>query len=591
MKKLFIFIIICVILSAQSCLCADVFTAPIDSRPVSVSYLGMLANLSGDTFTCVSETGLDYFSGDGESDHNGSSRQVRDEVYSLAAANNSSESTFIINMSSYLTGGLVGSRSYVNYQDSAEAINSLKRLMEDFPNPSYYINISMPRTLPDSRFAEVWPYNKTYEGLGSYYLKANPDSPYTSEIAKSYAHVSPAQLIMEWAYVKSHKSAGALYSWEEKFLKDFEVNYETKDPYRRYLTNYKKTYSSMAYIGCALMDMQKSGYNFELIISQDDFQLPSFITFLNDDNLLNDTVKYSFAFNYMNNPLYLKAQELYGEKALLQMEQGRGKSINFIFGTDEIPQLIYARDLSKRTGIIPHIIVENPSTEQNVNEFDVKTNGELTSSAISFVSSGKIRASEETDLFIYDYNYMKNPALFANQMYNAYKSGNNVGLVELYTVNETANGLNNLFDTLVKMSEENRSFGLHCLAAYSSWNTSANAIGLGVSRAAVYSINKQINNTMAFKKAQLSLLMGHCLEDGIYNCKIKRQLYGYYPYYDEASSEKLSSLFEENSISNVFLNKEYTANDGSFTVENAKITQCEFPWQRTFECFVKAEVN
>ncbi len=590
MKKI-IFTLLSILIFSNSCLCAEIFTAPIDGRPVSAEYLERLAALSGDGFTCITKDSLDYFSGKQELDHTANSPAIREQLYEMASKNNSPDSTFIINTSSYLTGGLVGSRTASGYTDSKTAVADLDKLMTDFPLPNYYINIPMPRTLPETRLGSIWTDDKVYEGLGSFYLKANPTSPLKADIAKSYAHVGASQLLLEWAYVKNHESMGEISPWEDNFLRYFETTYENKDPYKVYLKNYRLPYSELAQFAGKIMDLSKK-HDFEIIISVDDFQLPDFITRLNNDDIVSDETKYSFALNYMQNILFGKAKNIYGVQQLDLAQRGMGNNINIIYGADEVPQLIYARDLAKRTGIMPNLLIRGKNkAEGSVAKFDARTPDELSRSAVNFVSSGKRKSRVQTDIFIFDYTSPTGFAKFIENMKNSYNSGNGVALIELYTTNETAYGNNHLFKKLRDMSKNNESFGLHSLAAYSSWNTTANAIGLGVANAAVYSINKEINDTEAFTCARLEMLMGHALEDGIYNCDIKRQLYGYYPYYDENNAEKLKGLFNENDISSCLTGKKYKTSQGTFEVTQADIEEYSFPWMRTFECYIKPYVK
>ncbi len=591
MKKISLTLLFTLFLAVKPAFGAEIFTAPIDSRPVSVNYLENLASVSGDGFTCVTADSLDYFSGKGDGDHIGDSPSVREQIYNMAGENNSADSTFIINMTSYLTGGLVGSRSGVNYADADEAAATLEKLMTDFPLPSYYINLTMPRTLPDSRFGAIWTDDKAYEGLGSFYIKANPDSDKIYEIAKSYSRVTAAQLILEWAYVKNHQAMGELSDWEEAFLKYFNVNFETKDPYRQYLKSYKSPYLSIANLSSKLMKLHKRGCDFEFIISEDDFQLPDFIIYLNDDNLINDEIKYSFALNYMQNTLYGDAKDAYGSTELDKALEGKGRYINFIFGTDEVPQLIYARDLSKRTGIIPSLYLKNENAVSSVAKFDVKSSHEVMSTAINFVSAGKRRASTPMDIFLFDYSGEKNYTSFINSMETDFNRGNDVALIELYTTEQTTTGDNHLFNALTEMSQKDSGFGFHSLAAYSAWNTTANAIGLGVANAAVYSVNKEVKNDNAFAEAALKVLITHGLEDAVYNCSGKRQLYGYYPYYDENNREKLRGILEESDFLSAFDNKEYETSEGIFEVKSVEISDCYFPWNRTFECYAEVIIN
>lgn len=570
---------------------ATVFTAPIDSRPVSTDYLGRLAEIAGDGFVCVDKDKLDFFSGKADKDHIGDSKAVREQIYDLAGKNNSSDSTFIINMTSYVTGGLVGSRSGENYGGLKDSLKDLEKLLRDYPQPKYYINLSMPRTLPDSRFGPVWSDSRIYEGLGSFYLKRNPDSPQKSEIASKYSHVSAPQLLLEWSYVKNHEAMGELSDWERDFLDNFRKKFETKDPYRQYLYNYRRPYLRIAELGSGIMALHKKGLDFELVLSVDDLSLPDFIVYMNDESLSGDRIKYSFALNYMENSLYGQAKDAYGVTELEKALTGRGDKINFIFGTDEVPQLIYARDLSKRTGIIPAVNKKNLNDTDRVADFDVKNPAELVTNALNFVSGGKRRAVLATNLYVFNYAEDKNFSRCISSMEEDCKNGFDVALIELYTPSQTANGENYLFKNLWKKSLDGDDFGIHSLAAYSAWNTSANAIGLGVANAAVASICKERENTSEFQEARLKMLITHAIEDGVYNCDSKRQLYGYYPYYDENNRDKLRGLLEESNFSKVFSHREYKTDDGVFKTGDVSLTDCFYPWDRTFECYIEVNVK
>ena len=92
-----------------------VINIPLDSRPVSYEYFDNLSRIGGDNCITVSKDNLDYFSNDTTKNHLGNSLAVRDEVYNLVLNNNNKDTTVIINTSSYVTNGLVGSRCGVNY--------------------------------------------------------------------------------------------------------------------------------------------------------------------------------------------------------------------------------------------------------------------------------------------------------------------------------------------------------------------------------------------------------------------------------------------------------------------------------------------
>ena len=200
------------------------------------------------------------------------------------SAANSENTTVIINTSSYMTGGLVGSRLGDNYGDFKEALNELENLTEEYDKPSYYVNLSMPRTLPETRMNTIWRDNKKYRGMGYYYIKNNPEIEDAKYISQKLSLVTPTQLIMEWSYVENKKSElgeSSLTSWEKDFIKHFNSVYRAYEPYKTYLSKYVMPFSSVSEIFSRLMKMQEKGKIDEIIISNDDFQIPDFITYFN----------------------------------------------------------------------------------------------------------------------------------------------------------------------------------------------------------------------------------------------------------------------------------------------------------------------
>ena len=91
-------------------------------------------------------------------------RRVRENVKNVS----SKDTTVIINASSYFTGGLIGSRCASQYQNTDEALKELLSLVTDYPQPKYYVNIAMPRNLPESRGQEIWPDDEKIKGLGAF---------------------------------------------------------------------------------------------------------------------------------------------------------------------------------------------------------------------------------------------------------------------------------------------------------------------------------------------------------------------------------------------------------------------------------------
>lgn len=582
-------------------------TAPIDSRPISTDYLGNLAAINGDVFITAEKDFLDIFPANTAYSRFAESQKVRDDIKQKVSEADKKDTTVIINTSSYMTAGLVGSRCGDNYRDYEKALDDLYLLITKHPNPSYYVNLSMPRTLPETRLNKIWRDDDKINGLAYYYLKYNENSPERNYIATKLARTTPEQIIMEWSYVENKKQelgAKNLTPWETDFLNYFNNVYKTYEPYKTYLGKYIMPYSLVSEIFSKLMKWQQDGLIDEIIISNDDFQLPNSIVYFNNlgENWIpkenGSPIKYSFARTYITNGprcIYKLIKDSLGEEEVLASLSGKSENINFLFGTDEIPQLIYARDLSKRNNLTSDIKTISTSQNGNVAKFDVLSADNLLKNDINFISASNNKTKKQTHLYLFDYNN-KTAGLseILKQMDAVKKSGNNVGLIELFSSDVSASGENTLFKRLLSNScEKTDTLGITDLSCYSAWNTNANAIGLGVAHAQVFGISEELSSKKEnlsdepFIKAHIKMLSQHIAEDGIYTVKGKRELTNerFVPVYEDTlKSEKLYNILETEKIISAFKNAEYNLNGKSYKVKNLTLTNYNFPWGRLFEC-------
>jgi len=615
-----------------------VITAPIDARPISTDYLGNLVKISGDEFICADYENLDYFAADNLGNKFADSKKVRDNIKEIVQKNNNSDTVVILNTSSYMTGGLVGSRCGENYVDYKDAVDDLTELVSQNTNPSYYVNLAMPRTLPETRLNKIWRDDQKIRGLGYYYLKYNDnnlDDDVKSYIRNKLYKVNPIQFIMEWSYVENKKSElgeESLTNWEKDFLKVFNNEYKSYEPYRSFLYKYKLPYKSVADIFYKLVKLQNKGLIDEIIISNDDFQLPDFILYIynnTNDNWINTEngtpIKYSFARSYMStycNSINNQMTNYLGETETNKSLIGKGKNINFIFGMDEVPQLIYARALSQKNNLTSDFKIKTyTNNDKKVDTFDVVNKNELLKSAVNFVKSDSKKTSKKTDIFMYDYDGSTESKVnkATSDMNDKYNSGNNVSLIEIYNSNTLNTSNNALFkklsDVTVSQSSLNISdvtasqsslnasnaavsqsgLNISDLSAYSAWNTNANAIGLGVAHSQVYGINEQISEDKEkFIKAHINMLAQHLIEDGIYTVKGKRLLSneGFIPNEEDLEySQKLYDVLQPEDILYLLENKQYIVGDETIDINSIEVNQCRFPWRRTFECFIDFDVK
>lgn len=603
MKKLFCAAAAAAMLLIPSLVYADtVINVPIDSRPISCEYFENLAELGGDEVITVDKADLDYFSAALSDSYFGNSVKVRQELSDIVSKNNKKSTVVIINSSSYITNGLVGSRCGQNYSGYTQAMNDLETLLKENKAPAYYFNLSMPRALPETRFNTIWRGGDGPElhGIGYFYLRANPDAADANYIKTNYAKPNPSQFLLEYGYV-ANKAAELgekeLTEWEREFYKYFKADFLYKQPYAAYIADYKKPYEATADIFSHLLEMQKKGLLDEITVSCDDMQLPDSINYFYGKGAKwvqtekGTPVKYSFPRKMLsvdNNSIYKQFDRAYGSRERSYAMTGMGKKINFIFGTDEVPQLIYARTLSNRENLSADLDIITNSADRNAGKFDVTGIRSQLDCVKNFVSAGSKKTAKRFRLYLYNYGASGISAdSMLIKMKNDYKKGNNIGLIELYTPGKS----NKMFAAIA--SGSNAYPGINELSSYSSWNTTGNAIGLGIAHSQVYAVSEQVHhNPSVIVNAQIKMLAQHLYEDGIYTARGKLAVVneGYRPTADEkVKSEKLYSVLNDGTLN--FKDKIYRTGNAEYKIKDVEMTAYGFPWARTFDCYLDFDVK
>ncbi|MCJ7854857.1 DUF4127 family protein [Lachnospiraceae bacterium NSJ-143] len=609
MKKSHLFVPVLFLFSAffpVMALADTVITAPVDSRPVSNSYLETLVSLNNDRLLTVSEDSLDLFTN--ETQRFADSASVRAQIREYVKNNPSEDTTVIINTPSYFTGGLIGSRCADEYKDTGSAIKDLLSLVTDYPKPKYYVNIAMPRNLPETRGQEIWPDDKKIKGLASFLLEHDSARDDCEKIEKSYAEVTPAQFLMEYGYVYNKKTENGSHSltvWEREFLDFANKNYAESRVYGPYIESYITPFRETAKICDSLVRWQRSGKIDEIIIGNDDLQLPESISyfFSKGDSWINTEngtpVKYSFSRTYMNigkdSVLERLKRAISPEEAQRAMT-GQGESVNFIFGMDEIPQLIYARSLARKYGFSADIDIINYKTGFVAGDYDVLTSERLAQNAVNFISAGLEPQGEKLSLFIYDYSAASESdrADFLSLL-SAARSSNSIGLIELYTYSTISSGNNYILKSLIEPDQNSSDISIADLSVFSAWNTNANAIGIGVANAGVYALSGlKTENIPEFAQKQANILCQHIFDDGLYYGGIREKLssQGYIPSPDETDNSRyLCELLEPQKITDAFEGKRFTVNGKTAYITQLSLVKAAFPWQRLFDCEIQTQCS
>lgn len=610
---------------------STVITAPLDGRPISLEYLKNLTDLYGDKFIASDKGDLDLFT-----QYNtwmnrfANSELIRGDLKNKIANNNLPNTTVIINTSSYITNGLIGGRCYKNYKDYEKALEELRELTSEYSEPYYYVNTNMPRTLPEDRENEFWPDAVKVKGLGYFYLQSKKDSLDYEKFSKQYSLVSPSQLLMEWSYVENKANEHGFFSlapWEVNFINYFNITYKAEEKYRIYIDQYQMVYKNAANIIKKVIDMNIEGKIDQVVVSVDDFQLPDFIVSINKSSALDKSwipkengnpIKFSWARTYLQTDaqsVYNYHKYLVGAEEFTKALASSSKNINYIYGVDEVPQMIYARDLVRRTGLSTNF--EKPIFNYNLNIkesqnhigiYDMVTTQTALDNAINFVTRPQDNEIIKTDkpfkLYINKYlekrvNIDKgNSDMLIQDMFASYNAGYNIGLIEFYSFEVLQNGSNELFRNLSNPSYLS-SLGLNSnsiaqLGCYSSWNTVGNAAGLGIAHAQVFGISEQLTtdpNKTAL--SQSKVLAQHLLEDAIYGVQLKKlPTQGKYNMTNLQSMTMESGLFQElhnSQMLNNFKDTYLNIKDEWIKIEHFKINKSGFPWLRAYDVYIDVE--
>ena len=574
-----------------------VITAPIDSRPVSTDYLKNLVEINGDTLLHSQKKVLDMFSGSGSDDKFADSKTVRKDVREFVARNNSEDTTVIINSSTYFTGGLVGSRHSSQYEDTKEGIDELYSLISTYKKPTYYLNIAMPRNLPETRGGAIWPSDsKELFGMGHFYVQYE-NAENVEYISNNYNTVSPTEFLLEWGYVSNRafeKGVDSLSPWEIDFLDYCKKTYRD-EKYTQYMDKYKKPFENTAMIFKSIMRWQRAGLIEEIVIGNDDLQLPDFIYYVVNNNQNNNwidfisgsPIKYSFSRQYIrtdSESIYANIEKNYGKDEAIKAEKGISKNVNLLCGMDEIPQLIYASDTVRRKGVCPQINFYELDNVSGVDSYDVKNPREIATIYKNFVTKKANNKCEELNIFVHDYRVQTQWEETVANIENLLNSKKSVGLIELF---DYANPVieNPVFDKLVA---DDSILDLSC---YSAWNTNANSIGLGLAQSVVYSVADSTGKNIV---SNTNLLLRHILEDGIYTATGKRQIIseGYViNASDMTKSQKLKDiLFEGNIILKIKDRKVYKG-ENYVDINSVQFKDYNFPWKRNFECYLDFNIK
>ena len=563
----------------------NLINVPIDSRPVSRSKFSDLVTAAGYNYLEVSDGITDYVNNNIKSSWViGNPIATRNQLYNMVRNNNTTDTSVIINTSSYIFGGLGATRSPRLYNDFS-SLNELESIVKTYNKPTYYVTAVLPRVYPEECLDD-WSWPIKVGGLNYYINGANNES----------YKVSYTEALVEWYYLKYMNEATNNYNSWPTSVKTFYNNFytwyvekggeKTTWEYQTYNSNvvrpweYDQMYKGFYEMFKSLVTLQ-SKTGIELVILVDDYELPRFITANQNkyDWIIKDTngqaIKYSAAYDV------LRKIESY-------LNQSNNSKINLIYGTDEINHLILARDLVKRdgTGIDLDVNYSYSGLRNYIGDYDKASVGELITEADWFINEYGRSNQENVNLQLVKIRSANDSAIktTADNVYNLVNKNKTVMVTDISNSN-----VKQYF--ISKMANQN----LFQIPYYGGWNTVANAVGISLSSITVYSDlkndidecveSKRCSNTLtsdlenrliAYDKSRIV----NVLEDEIYNGIVRDRLSSYGNYID---------LNRYNVLSNVTNpNKSFKINKYTYYYDSLSYNAYN-PWPRVFE--VKVDTN
>ncbi len=566
----------------------NLINVPIDSRPVSRSKFSNLVTAAGYNYLEVTEGITDYVNNNQNNSWVlGNSSATRNQLTNLVSTNNTSDTSVIINTTSYLFGGLGASRSPILYNDLS-ALDQLQNLVSTYNEPTYYITAVLPRVLPEQR-VDDWSWPIKVGGL-KYYINGENNENYK---------ITYPEALVEWYYLKYMNEATNSYnSWPssvKKFYNNFYTWYaggeKTDWEYQTYNSNvvkpweYENMYKQFYEMYKKLLSIQNVS-NSELIILVDDYELPSFIASNQDKydwilkDVNGDAIKYSVAYDIL-------------QKIEKDINNNNRSKVNIIYGTDEVNYLLLARDLVKNDGskIKLDVNYSDNSLKNYVGYYDKMSVENLIQLQTEFINYYGNDDQEKVNMYVVKASNkgVTNADKIINKVYNLVNKDKTVMITDISDNNLKMNFLNKL--------AQKRNQSIFQIPYYGGWGTVGNALGISLSSITVYNDLKQdiedcVENEKCDKtltsKLQSRLIaydksrLVNVLEDGIYHGAIRDNLVSSSNNIDLDYNNILSDLSNHNTP--IKINKyQYYYDNVSYTAYN--------PWPRTFEVQIEPTLN
>lgn len=550
--------------------------APLDSRPIGREYIQNLAVTAGYNYVEIS-SGLDYANGD-NSYRAGNPTTVQTSLANTVRVNNYTDTTVVINTSSYFHGGLIANRMLSSYANMDQKMSSLKNLLSSYTRPTYYVIMQVPRTIPDTRvlaFPSGITATSKVDGLEAYYNKANK---------KTGGQVTFEQALLDWTYLYYSQKAGNTLP-QDAYVRNFYNDFYGK--YKAYLDSYLGVFEqSYAYLN-QLYIMKNQNYKFNLVISADYYVTSNFIN--------SHAGKSGFA--WIKKDATGKAIPYCGTRYVADFAEIYSNFGPVVSGTETTTYLVLAADLMKRNGTGVDFITRDPSTNGGLNGlvpqaqgyYDRKNTKDLLDEKTEYINRYVRNTNLAVNFYVFNSGVTTNiQPDYANLMVsNVYQRMETQEDYPAAMVDLSGKFDETVFNAFLRNSNRNHSIYdlVYCGGIYSA----AGSLDMALAASSVAAVlNADLaktngsntftrNRINSYNKTKLITVSG----DIVYNNKIRPQS----NFNSSLNNRVIYSNGAQNSgtnLMNLFTSKTYHIGNLDYSYTGASISASS-PWNRAFE--------
>ena len=567
-----------------------IINVPIDCRPAGTTEFGDLVEVAGYKYIEINRS-LDTYQGtDGSKYIKGTPSLEQSTLEQQVKENNNSNTTVIINLSTYFFGGIKAARDPANYTESTMQSNlqTLKNLISTYNKPTYYVSMSIPRTLPDL----------TIDGLSGG-VSAN-----TKVAGLSGSNETFEQAFMDWQYlhyVAKYKGA----SWTPVKAKQWVTNFE--NTYKTQTTAYLNVYDTVyKYINDSSIGLSKlaKDLGFELILNTESNALPDSIVDENiDSEYISNEVPKTF---YWENDSTGKKVRYSGLKQCVDAGLKNYSGLTVIHGVENVNDVILAREIAR-----------NSNARISYNYIEPLTGNEWSTASGSALNFEDIYDEiSETEILTERTNFINKDGgsgsltidLYVTNKAHTLSGGEEKKFIDTVTSTSSADAtgildLKNLgnsteyYDTLISYD------AIFKNPVYVDLSAITNSTSKALATTAVYaSLQKDFKNASTINdelKSRLTkfseIQLRNVLVDGVYYKKIKES--GNYTVNSSDLKNRIimsngttSSSSSNKNLINMMQNTQMSIAGKSYKVNNISISNATNPLNRDYEVLLESNI-